>query len=166
MGVRVFGDMKYFGSQVPAFRTFSGVRAGAVAPKMMSKPGATPRFEFLYDGQDDGAGVPSALADGEAWFDPTYLVEPGLQFGISAKFNGAGTCAVYGSLIPSDYIYKLETPEAATYYTEASSKWELISNLTNNVAFSFDEATPNIMWSLLKIQFGAGTPGALVLTSR
>jgi hypothetical protein len=168
MGVRVFGDMRYFGyGQPPVYRLGDGNR---VVGRTTSAPSSTPKFEFMYDGTGGKEGLPSALAANEAWLDPTYLVEPGLQFGISAMYVGAGAAGatIYGCFLPSDYArQKLWSTEAAVYVAQAATLWETIVSVTAaGGAESLDVAKPNIMYTLLRVVFNDASPGVLTLTSR
>lgn len=163
MGVRVISGASSFSLAAPVRNTSFGPK-GVPGGRHNVRRLNVPRFTLLFDGTAGQQGLASALPANMAWLDPTTLVRLSMtQLSLTAVYNGAGTCKVYGAMLPSEYSVRVENSDGAALVTEASSKFQLITTLNPNVAANL--ITNGIAYTLYQFEFLTTVqPGNVVVT--
>lgn len=168
MGVRIIGEASHYAQAVPTWSgaALCGIRPGRYGGGSQGRRASVPRFTVLFDGTAGKEGLAAALPANEAWLDPTVMVHPGeTQVAINAMYTGAGSCKVYGAMLPADYAQKVVGSEGAALVTEATGKWEEIATLLPNVAANLF-GTDGINYTLYRFEFlTSSQAGSVVLTS-
>lgn len=166
MGARVYPDHRRFVSSVPVQGAGAWQYGGRVSPSagLANRPSATPSITILYDGDTNKFGVPEALDAAECWIDPTHLLEPGTQLGITAMCTGASAVEVFGCMRPSDYALKVGQEGGALLVTECEVLWQKIADVPLDTAVQL--VTDGKIYTLYMIGFDGVGPGSLVLTAR
>jgi hypothetical protein len=170
MGVRIFNEGRHYSPKVPTFKGSLGVWKGAPSGGLTGRRSPTPRQTLLFDGTTGKEGLAAALPANEAWLDPTCLLELGAtQMSMTAVYGGAGTCKVYGAMLPSDYAVKVEGADGAALVTEAATRWEELYTLAPNVAANLmihPTGGDAIIYTLYRFEFLANNvPGSVVVSA-
>lgn len=170
MGVRVFNEGRHYGAKVPTFKGSAGIWKGGPSGALTGRRSPTPRQTLLFDGTTGKEGLAAALPANEAWFDPTCLLELGAtQMTMTAVYGGAGTCNVYGAMLPQDYVNKVFGANGADLVAEAALRWELLYALAPNVSKNLmvhPTSGDAIIYTLYRFEFLASTvPGNVVVAA-
>jgi hypothetical protein len=168
MGVRVITSAGNFSPAVPTFKGSLGVWQGSPHGRLQGRRFSTPRMTLLFDGTTGKDGLAAALPANEAWVDPMSMLKFGLtQYSLTGNYVGAGTCTVYGAMLPPDYSVKVEdATNGPGLVTEASSLWQQITILNPNVAFNLFDTTKVRTFTLYRFVFATATqPGSVVVTA-
>lgn len=170
MGVRVFNEGRHYGPKVPTFKGPLGAWRGAAGGGLTGRRSPTPRQTLLFDGTTDKTGLAAALPANEAWFDPTCLLELGAtQMTMTAVYGGAGTCKVYGAMLPQDYVNKVFGANGADLVAEAATRWELLWTLNPNVSNNLmvhPTSGDAVIYTLYRFEFlTSTTPGNVVVAA-
>lgn len=168
MGVRVISSARNFSPAVPTYKGPLGVWQGSPHGRLVERRHSTPRMTMLFDGTTGKEGLAQALPANEAWMDPMSLVKFGLtQYSMTANYVGAGTCAVFGAMLPADYSVKVEDPNIGdNLVAEAAAQWQAVTTLNPNVAFNLFDITKVIVFTLYRFQFlASNVPGSVVVAT-